>query len=168
MRVSLKYLENFHVSRTSRELVAKFLNRFIKVMQMFSSKYFARLSRDCRNNENEKKPHSRESRETLSRMSRDCRATVARQSRVIFSKLDRNSRICRLNVHSMRMQRKSCVCLIDNLCREIVQNYSRTSLQLSHQLSQLVSHWHANFSRLFCEFCRGHSHDIRASVARVS
>ena len=33
---------------------------------------------------------------------------------------------------------------------------------------QLVSHWHANFSRLFCEFCRGLSHDIRASVARVS
>ena len=99
---------------------------------MFSSKYFARLSRDCRNNENENKPHSRESRETLSPMSRDCRATVARQSRGICSKLDRNSRICRINVHSMRMQRKSCVCLIVNLCREIVENYSRTSLQLSH------------------------------------
>ena len=129
MRVSHKYLENFHMSRTSRELVAKFLNRFKIFMQMFSSKYFARLSRDCRNNEN--KPHSRESRETLSRMSCDCRATVARQSRSIFSKLDRNSRICRINVHSMRMQRKSCVCLIVKLCREIVENYSRTSLQLS-------------------------------------
>ena len=33
---------------------------------------------------------------------------------------------------------------------------------------KLVSHWHANFSRLFCEFCRGLSHDIRASVARMS
>ena len=97
-------------------------------MQMFSSKYFARLSRDCRNNENENKPHSRESRETLSRMSRDCRA----KSRGIFSKLDRNSQICRINVHSMRMQRKSCVCLIVNLCREIVENYSRTSLQFTH------------------------------------
>ena len=81
VRVSHKYLENFHVSRTSRELVAKFLNRFKKFMQMFSSKYFARLSRDCRNNENENKPHSRESRETLSRISH-------------------------INVHSMRMQRK--------------------------------------------------------------
>ena len=119
VRVSHKYLENFHVSRTSRELVAKFLNRFKKFMQMFSSKYFARLSRDCRNNENENKPNLRESRETPSRMSCDCRATVARQSRGIFSKLDRNSRICRINVHSMRMQRKSCVCLIVNLCREI-------------------------------------------------
>ena len=106
MRVSHKYLENFHVSRTSRELVAKYLNRFKTFMQMFSSNYFARLSRDCRNNENENMPHSRESRETLSRMSCDCRATVARQSRGIFSKLDRNSRICRINVHLMRMQRK--------------------------------------------------------------
>ena len=77
VRVSQKYLENFHVSRTSRELVAKFLNRFKTFMQMFSSKYFGRLSRDCRNNENENKPYSRESRETLSRMSCDCRATVA-------------------------------------------------------------------------------------------
>ena len=33
---------------------------------------------------------------------------------------------------------------------------------------KLVSYWHANFSRLFCEFCRGLSHDIHASVARVS
>ena len=132
MRVSHKYLENFRVSRTSRELVAKFLNRFKKIMQMFSSKHFTRLSRNCPNNENENKPHSRESRETLSQMSRDCRATVARQSRGIFSKLDRNSRICRINVHSMRMQRQSYVCLIVNLCRKIVENYSRTSLQLSH------------------------------------
>ena len=132
MRVSHKYLENFQVSRTSRELVAKFLNRFKTFFQMFPSKYFARLSRDCRNNENENKPHSWESRETLSRMSCDCRATVAQQSRGIISKLDRNSRICRINVHLMRMQRKSCVCLIVNLCREIVENYSLTSLQLSH------------------------------------
>ena len=35
---------------------------------------------------------------------------------------------------------------------------------------KLVSHWHANFSRLFCEFCRGtfarHSCECRASVAK--
>ena len=91
----------------------------------------ARMSRDCRTNLNENKLHSRESRETLSRMSRDCRATVARQSREIFSKLDRNSRICRINVYSMRLQRESCVYIV-YLCREIVANYSRTSLQLSH------------------------------------
>ena len=33
---------------------------------------------------------------------------------------------------------------------------------------KLVSHWHANFSRLLCEFCRRLLHNIRASVARVS
>ena len=91
----------------------------------------ARMSRDCRTNLNENMLHSRESRETLSRMSRDCRTTVARLSRDIFFKLDRNSRICRKNVYSMRLQRESCVYIV-YLCREIVANYSRTSLQLSH------------------------------------
>ena len=33
---------------------------------------------------------------------------------------------------------------------------------------KLVYHWHANFSHLLCEFCRGLSHDLCASVARVS
>ena len=114
---------------------------------MFPPKYFARLSRDCGTNENENKQHSQESRETLSR-----------QSRGIFSKLNRNSRICRINVHSMRMQRKSCVCIV---------NLWRTSLQLSHPIEvgalsmrislaceflALASHWHANFSRLFANF----------------
>ena len=56
---------------------------------------------------------------------------VARQSREIFSKLDRNSRICRINVYSVRLQRESCVYIV-NLCRKIVAKYSRTSLQLSH------------------------------------
>ena len=91
----------------------------------------ARMSRDCRTNLNENKLYSRESRETLSRLSCDSRATIARQSRDTFSKLDRNSRICRKNVYSMRLQRESCVYIV-YLCREIVANYSRTSLQLSH------------------------------------
>ena len=66
----------------------------------------------------------------VARLSCDSCATVARQSRAIFSK-DRNSRISRINVHSMRPQRESCVFIV-NFCREIVANYSRTSLQLSH------------------------------------
>ena len=206
IRVLCECRENFHVSRASRELVAKGFNMFKNFMRNFSSKYFARLShdcratfvrvsrtcrgenlanlqceifghsyecrasvvrrsrdslektceqlttiwrenktkrhsyerraelsrmsRDCRTNENKNKLHSWESRETLSRMSRDCRATVARLS-CDNRKLDRNSRICRINVHSMRLQCESCVYII-NLCREIVANYSRTSLQLSH------------------------------------
>ena len=201
VRVSRECRENFLVSRTSRELVAKFFNMLKNFMRFFSPKYFARLSRDSRatfvrvsrtcrreilanlqceifatfvrecrttvarhsrenlatiwrenktkrhsyecratlarmsrdfrTNLNENKLHSRESRETLSRMSRDCRATVGRLSRDIFSKLDRNSRICRKNVYSMRLQRESFVYIV-YLCREIVANYSRTSLQLSH------------------------------------
>ena len=62
------------------------------------------------------------------RHSHECRGTVVRD---IFSKLDQNLRICRINVYSMRLQRESCVYIV-NLCREIVANYSRTSLQLSH------------------------------------
>ena len=38
---------------------------------------------------------------------------------------------CRINDHSARLQRESCVYIV-NLCREIVANKSRTSLQLSH------------------------------------
>ena len=70
---------------------------------------------------NENKIHSRESRETLSRMSHDCRATVARLSREIFSKLDRSSRICRRNVYSMGLQHENNVYIV-NLCREIFAN----------------------------------------------
>ena len=55
----------------------------------------------------------------------------ARLARHIFSKLDRNSRISRINAHSIRLQHKSYVYIV-NLCRKIVANYSGTSLQLSH------------------------------------
>ena len=47
-RHSCECHENFHVSRTSRELVAKVLNMFKNWMQFFFPKYFARLSRNCR------------------------------------------------------------------------------------------------------------------------
>ena len=71
VRVSRECRENSLVSRTSRELVAKFLNMFKNFMRIFSPKYFARQSRD------------------------------------LFSKLDRTSRICRINVYSMRLQREN-------------------------------------------------------------
>ena len=75
-------------------------------------------------------------------------ATIARLSRDIFSKLDRNSRICRKNVHSMRMQHESCVYIV-NLCREIyvVANYSRTTLKLSH--STEIGALGANSTKIF-------------------
>ena len=126
--MSHKYLENVHVSRTSREHVAKFLNRFQKICKCFRQN----ISQDCRATVVIMKMKISHIRGKVVRHSPECLATVVRQSRGIFSKLDRNSRIYRINVHSMRMQRKSCVCLIVNLCRKIVENYSRTSLQLSH------------------------------------
>ena len=64
------------------------------------------------------------------RHSHECLANIARQSRDTFSKLDHNS-CCHINVNSVRLQRESCVYIV-NLCREIVANYLRTSLQLSH------------------------------------
>ena len=48
VRVSRECRENFLVSRTSRELVAKFFNMLKNFMRIFSPKYFARLLRDCR------------------------------------------------------------------------------------------------------------------------
>ena len=64
----------------------------------------------------------------IARHSHECLATVAKKK---IKKLDRNSRICHINVHSMRLQRESCVYIV-NLCRKIVANYSQTSLQLLH------------------------------------
>ena len=56
------------------------------------------------------------------RNSHECLATVT-VARYIFPKLDRNWRICRINVHSMRLQHENCVYIV-NLCREIVVNFS--------------------------------------------
>ena len=204
VRVLHECRENFHVSRTSRELVAKVFNMFKNCMRIFSPKLFrktdvqrsrdvrasvANLSsrnfgeftmrnfRDTRTNvlrvshdgratvlrqhaktsrlSGEKIKlsdirtnvvrHSHECHATVVRItmkisyirgkvvrhSHECRATVVRQLRDMFSKLDRNSRICRINVYSMRLQYESCVYIV-TLCREIFANYSRTSLQLSH------------------------------------
>ena len=74
------------------------------------------------------------------------------------------------------------VCLLD--CCTAFKNLTDTEQKYAHYIAQasfygglivlvqvsfkLVSHWHVNFLRLFCEFCRGISHDICASVARVS
>ena len=54
--------ENFHVSRTSCEMVAKVLNMFENFMRIFLPKYFTRLSRDCR--------------ATFVRVSRTCRREI--------------------------------------------------------------------------------------------
>ena len=61
-RVSRECRENFLVSRTSRELVTKFLNMFKNFMGINSPKHFARLSRD--------------GRATFVRVSRTCRRKI--------------------------------------------------------------------------------------------
>ena len=73
VRVSHMYLENFHVSRTSRELVAKFLNRFKTFMQMFSSNCSAIVVI--------MKMKISHIRGKVVRHSPECLATVVRQSR---------------------------------------------------------------------------------------
>ena len=115
--------ENFHVSRTRRELVAKVLNMFKNFMRIFSPKYFARLSRDrratvplrsceCRESVAAKfwpiynakfSRHSRDSLEKTSRLSgeriklSDIRTNVVRHSHECRATLARMSRDCRTN-----------------------------------------------------------------------
>ena len=91
-RHSCECRENFHVSRTSREMVAKVLNMFKNWMRIFFPKYFARLSRDCR-------ATVARSRATFVRMSRTCRLEIlANLQCEIFATLVRMSCECRTTV----------------------------------------------------------------------
>ena len=73
------------MSRTSRELVAKFFNMLKNFMRIFSPKYFARLSRD--------------SRATVARRSCECRELVAAKFwRIYNAKFSRHSYECRASV----------------------------------------------------------------------
>ena len=67
-----------NVVRPSRDSLEKTCEHLATIWLESKTK---RMSRDCRTNENEDKLHSRESRETLSRMFHGCRATVAQLSR---------------------------------------------------------------------------------------
>ena len=85
VRVSRECRENFLVSRTSRELVAKFFNMLKNFMRIFSPKYFARLSRDCR--------------ATVARRSCKCCELVAAKFWQIYNaKFLRHSYECRASV----------------------------------------------------------------------
>ena len=95
-RHSCECRENFHVSRTSRELVAKVLNMFKNWMRIFFPKYFARLSRDCRATVVRR---SCDGRATFVRMSRTCRREIlANLQCEIFATLLRMSCECRTTV----------------------------------------------------------------------
>ena len=99
-RVSRECRENFLVSRTSRELVAKFLNMFKNFMGINSPKHFTRLSRDCRATVVRRSCECRELvaakfwriyNAKFSRHSYECRASVARRSRDSLAKTSRLS-----------------------------------------------------------------------------
>ena len=99
-RHSCECRENFHVSRTSRELVAKVFNMLKNFMRFFSPKYFARLSRDCRATVARRSCECRELvaakfwriyNAKFSRHSYECRASVARRSRDSLAKTSRLS-----------------------------------------------------------------------------
>ena len=99
-RVSCECRENFLVSRTSRELVAKFLNMFKNFMGINSPKHFARLSRDCRTTVVRRSCECRELvaakfwriyNAKFSRHSYECRASIARRSRDSLAKTSRLS-----------------------------------------------------------------------------
>ena len=88
------------MSRTSRELVAKFFNMLKNFMRIFSPKYFARLSRDCRATVARRSCECRELvaakfwriyNAEFSRHSYECRASVARRSRDSLAKTSRLS-----------------------------------------------------------------------------
>ena len=88
MRVSHECRENFHVSRTIRELVAKVLNMFKNLCE-FLAKIFCK---------------------TVARRSRDVRASVANLSPRNFGELAmRNSRDTRTNVVRVSLEGRATV-----------------------------------------------------------
>ena len=82
-RHSCECRENFHVSRTSRELVAKVLNMFKNWMRFFFPKIFRKtvVRRSCECREPVAAKFWRIYNAKFSRHSYECRASVARQSR---------------------------------------------------------------------------------------
>ena len=94
-RHSCECRENFHVSRTSRELVAKVFNMLKNFMRFFSPKYFARMSRDCRATVDVRASVAnlspRNFGEFTMRNFRDTRTNVARRSRDSLAKTSRLS-----------------------------------------------------------------------------
>ena len=127
-----------NVVRVSHDGRATVLIQHAKNSRLFGEKIklsdigtnVVRHSHECRATvvriKNENKIHSRESRETLSRMSCDSRATIARYIFKIRPKFANLSHKCLFNETATN---DWCI--------------------------KLVSHWHANSSRLFREFSRG-------------
>ena len=116
--------ENFHVSRTSRELVAKVLNMFKNWMRIFFPKYFARLSRDVRANVANLSPRNFgeftmrnfcDTRTNVVRVSHDGRATVLRQHA-------KNSRLSGEKIKLTRRHSYECRATLARMSRDCRTN----------------------------------------------
>ena len=142
VRVSRECRDNFLVSRTSRELVAKFFNMLKNFMRFFSPKYFARLSRDCR--------------ATVARRSCECRGLVAAKFwRIYYAKFSRHSYDRRASV--ARRSRDS----LAKTSRLSGEKIKRMSLDCRTNLNENKLH-----SRESRETLSRQSRDDRATVAR--
>ena len=152
VQVSRECRENFLVSRTSRELVAKFLNMLKKFKRIFSPKYFTRLSRDCR--------------ATVARRSCECRELVAAKFwRIYNANFSRHSYECRASV-----ARQSC----ENLATIWRENKTkRHSYECRTTLARMSRDCRTNLngnklhSRESRETLSRMSRDCRATVARL-
>ena len=128
VRVLHECRENFHVSRTSRELVAKVLNMFKILCEFFSQKNRKTVARP-----------SCDGRTTFVRVSRTCRCEI-------LANLQCDTRTNTFAGYIFKIRPKFANLLHKCLFNEIATN---------DWCIKLVSHWHANSSRLFREFSRG-------------
>ena len=132
-----------------RELVAKFLNMFKNFMQIFSPKYFARLSRD--------------GGERFVRVSRTCRRKILTNLHCkIFATLVRMSCECRIMV-----VRQSCKNLA-NIWQE--NKIKRHSYECRVTLARMSRDCRTNLieNKLHSRKVVRHSHECCATVARLT
>ena len=153
VRVSRECREHFLVSRTSRELVAKFFNMLKIFMRIFSPKYFARLSRDIR--------------ATVARRSCECRELVAAKFwRIYNAKFSRHSYEYRASV--ARPSRDSLAKTSRLSCEKIKLSDIRTYVaRHSHECRATVVRIQMKISYIRGKVVR-HSHECHATVVRQS
>ena len=147
VRVSPECCENFLVLRTSREMVAKVLNMFKNFMQIFSPKYFARLSCDGRASVTYLSPRNfgeftmrnfRDTRTNVVRVSHYGRATVLRKpcDYLARNKIKRHSYECRTTLAQMLRD-----------CRANLNENKLHSRKSRKTLSRMSRNCHATVAR---------------------
>ena len=149
VRVSHECRQNFHVSRTSRELVAKVLNMFRNFMRIFTPKNFARLSSDVRASVANLSP--RNFGEFTMRNIRDTRTNNVRVSH------DGRATVLRKHANTSRLSGEKII--LSDIHTNVVRH--------SHECRATVVRMEAKISYIRGKFVR-HSHECRATVVRQS